>query len=396
MTRILVAIALFGVTSKLSAQVSEQPVPGRPGCAYIGAPEAGVHYDLGRRDAEFERTTNELLQAFGFFGTSIQLLPASARYQGVAEARIWIENDEIRKALVYNPDAIQLRGRKLNAVWPAYAIAAHELGHLINDHGFRASISREEMWKRELIADRASGFALRILGAPLASALDILKIERGSGPNHPPTADRLASVRQGWTQGDAQLQSAAKQPEARFARTELHFSVAVTLYDGADAIPDGLPVAVEIALYDREGQRLDGSFEDPVVTNWKHVRGFPSFEARLRRYPANPRVHFDASDLRLLDRIELKASAPASQPWSDTTAQRRLNPSCLRGVLKIEALDPGGNREPLLETGFESICWRWGHELQPGETVPINQGLKFAYRNMRWHESFRRAAGLIP
>jgi hypothetical protein len=384
------AAASCGLTEMAGAP---EPAPGQAGCAYLDAPKEAVEYDLARRDPEFERTVAELLAFFGLSDASIRLLPATANYRGVAEARIWInEQGAPAKALIYNPDAVALRGQMANTLWPSHAIAAHELGHLINDHAIVAGTTHEERKNWELVADRFSGLALRFEGAPLRDALDTMGKEGPQSLLYPSWQDRLAKIREGWTVADERLKNSAPRPGERFTCTQLLFSMAVLL-PGSDAIPEGLPARVTLALRGEDGQRLDGGFDEPTPVKWTRL-SYPGFQVQIKKVPPNPRLHFDASDLRALRSIDLEITAPDSG-WPDEVANRTIDSSNLRGFLKMEGLDASGNRIPLVETGHGSVSWQWLRRATPSAPRQIGQDLQVTYRNLRWHETFLKAAGLL-
>lgn len=130
---------------------------------------------------------------------------------------------ELRAAEIENAAAVTYNGKRYilynerflasinNAVhtdWGGVSILAHEIGHHLNGH----TLSRQgSNHADELEADEFSGFVLRKLGASLAeaqAAINLLSQERHSA-THPARSSRLASIKQGWLNADAQLMASS-------------------------------------------------------------------------------------------------------------------------------------------------------------------------------------------
>ncbi len=87
-----------------------------------------------------------------------------------------------------------------NTYWSSISIFAHEIGHHLSGHTLDMLGSRPD---KELEADRFSGFIMFKLGATLQQAQAAM-LTLGDPPyvsTHPPLANRLAAIRNGWNDG---------------------------------------------------------------------------------------------------------------------------------------------------------------------------------------------------
>lgn len=100
--------------------------------------------------------------------------------------------------VLYNPYFINEVNDRSGTAWAAISIMAHEVGHHLEGHTIRPGGSRPSI---ELEADRFSGFVLAKLGAGLQDAQAAMAnlASPGGSSTHPPRADRLAAIENGWT-----------------------------------------------------------------------------------------------------------------------------------------------------------------------------------------------------
>jgi hypothetical protein len=108
-----------------------------------------------------------------------------------------------RFEIAYTQDFIDGMRRKAASNWPAYAIVAHEMGHIGFNH-FEKSTDDSAVFKAlELEADKWAGAALAKLGASLVEAKlihVILPTPEGS-PQYPSQEERLEAIANGWNSG---------------------------------------------------------------------------------------------------------------------------------------------------------------------------------------------------
>ena len=97
--------------------------------------------------------------------------------------------------------------------WWAVSILAHEVGHHFHGHTLDGQGSRPEF---ELAADHFSGLALQKMGASLADALAAMEsLAKVSGSStHPPRAQRLAKIHEGW------MESCQEDPNCNHTKKE--------------------------------------------------------------------------------------------------------------------------------------------------------------------------------
>lgn len=110
-----------------------------------------------------------------------------------------------RRYIYYNPEFMERIKGAARTDWAARAIMAHEVGHHLLGHraedGGRTPQEEEEIHHRqELEADKYSGFILRYLGASLSEAQSAVAAygDKDGSPTHPPLAERLEAIRNGW------------------------------------------------------------------------------------------------------------------------------------------------------------------------------------------------------
>lgn len=106
-----------------------------------------------------------------------------------------------QRYIVYDKDEFWFESGRTN--WISVGILAHEVGHHLAAHTYVSGASNHA---RELEADRFAGMALGRLGATIdqARAWAIGLSEAGS-KTHPPRADRLVAIREGWDLAKARI-----------------------------------------------------------------------------------------------------------------------------------------------------------------------------------------------
>jgi hypothetical protein len=136
------------------------------------------------------------------------------------------QNFEVYSANIYNAAALMANGERVilydpqliidienvtNHEWPAVSILAHEIGHHLAGH----TLGGDDDRAIELEADYFSGFILQKMGATLEEAQAVMSLLRDH-PNmtdHPPQAERLAAIEDGWLEAARQSDLTAWEPQ---------------------------------------------------------------------------------------------------------------------------------------------------------------------------------------
>lgn len=107
-----------------------------------------------------------------------------------------------KRVILYDPQLIADMETVTGHNWPAVSILAHEIGHHLAGH----TLAEEYSKQFELEADYFSGFILNKMGATLSEAQSVMNLLRDH-PNmtdHPPQAERLAAIENGWQEAERQ------------------------------------------------------------------------------------------------------------------------------------------------------------------------------------------------
>jgi hypothetical protein len=107
-----------------------------------------------------------------------------------------------KRVILYDPQLITDMENVTGHHWPAVSILAHEIGHHLAGH----TLAEEYSKQFELEADYFSGFILNKMGATLSEAQSVMNLLRDH-PNmtdHPPQAERLAAIENGWQEAARQ------------------------------------------------------------------------------------------------------------------------------------------------------------------------------------------------
>lgn len=99
--------------------------------------------------------------------------------------------------IVYDKAFMKQLDGKAGTYWSAISIFAHEIGHHLSGHTIDGLGSRPD---KELEADKFSGFVLHKMGATLAQAQAAMQAlpDVNVISTHPPRANRLAAITEGW------------------------------------------------------------------------------------------------------------------------------------------------------------------------------------------------------
>lgn len=130
-----------------------------------------------------------------------------------------------RRYIYYNPEFMDHITNKARTDWAALGIMAHEIGHHLlghrtDDEGRTPQEEQEMRHRKELEADKYSGFILRYMGASAAeaqSAVEAYGSEIGS-PTHPRRNARLEAIRAGWDEASSVIKGWVTAEERRGAR----------------------------------------------------------------------------------------------------------------------------------------------------------------------------------
>jgi hypothetical protein len=139
-------------------------------------------------------------------------LPLSFRVQSANiynAAALIVEGERV---ILYDPKLIEDIERVTGNRWIATSILAHEIGHHLAGH----TLAAEYTQRFELEADYFSGFVLYKMGATLAESQGVMNLLRDhpnmDEDNHPPQAQRLAAIEDGWQIAAGQISVSALPP----------------------------------------------------------------------------------------------------------------------------------------------------------------------------------------
>jgi hypothetical protein len=107
-----------------------------------------------------------------------------------------------KRYILYNPVFIKQIDRAAKTDWASISILAHEIGHHVLGHTFKAG---GNSYQQELEADQFSGLVLKKMGATLEEAqvaMNMIASDRASA-THPAKAYRLDAIAKGWNSATA-------------------------------------------------------------------------------------------------------------------------------------------------------------------------------------------------
>lgn len=107
-----------------------------------------------------------------------------------------------KRYILYNPVFIQQIDRAAKTDWASISILAHEIGHHVLGHTFKAG---GNSYEQELQADEFSGIVLKKMGATLDEAqiaMNMVASDKASA-THPARPYRLDAIAKGWNSVNA-------------------------------------------------------------------------------------------------------------------------------------------------------------------------------------------------
>jgi hypothetical protein len=174
----------------------------------------GFNKDINRPDINLnipnQREINEIQNILFYSGIPMNFEVYSANIEN-AVATI-IKN---KRYIIYDPKLLKFADRNSNSYWNSMSILAHEIGHHLSGHTMKNDIDSH---KRELEADKFSGFILFKMGASVEQAtytISVLGSEEDSN-SHPSKYKRIEAIKNGWNEANSQLNKSAIPPSNEF------------------------------------------------------------------------------------------------------------------------------------------------------------------------------------
>lgn len=199
----LTGLVLFFTTTLIAQPPSENICTERY-CSFSGSALVNIRgIQQFTSEAEAQAVMNDIVNVMGLRPNFV------IQAANVPNAAAWINNAQ--RYILYNPAFIQSVRASTHTDWSAISILAHEIGHHLQGHTLTRSGSRPAT---ELEADEFSGFVLRKMGANLdesQAAMRLLASPEGSA-THPPRADRLRAIEQGWLRADGLVAGQVPSP----------------------------------------------------------------------------------------------------------------------------------------------------------------------------------------
>jgi len=207
-TALLAAIALAGCGSEPGNQAESSDLSSADkvetiastlqACSYDGEPiEAAPAALTGAAPGDCASAVDRIM---GYTGLPANFVVASGPVPNAAAVILLDQNRVPRRVIAFNPDFMQSAARQVGgSEWGAMSVMAHEIAHHLSGHTITPGGSRPEI---ELEADKFSGFVLYKMGAPLASATQmILTVGTDHATaTHPDKRQRANAIREGWVQ----------------------------------------------------------------------------------------------------------------------------------------------------------------------------------------------------
>jgi hypothetical protein len=174
----------------------------------------GFNYDVDRSEIKLtnpnQREINEIENILAYSGIPMNFEVYSAN---IDNAVATIINN--KRYIIYDPNLLRIIDKNSNSYWSSMSILAHEIGHHLSGHTMKNDINNH---KRELEADKYSGFILYKMGATLEQAIytiSMLGTETDS-ESHPSKFKRIKSITSGWIEASKQLSKSAIPPVNEF------------------------------------------------------------------------------------------------------------------------------------------------------------------------------------
>lgn len=224
----LVALQLSCANKKSNEKIEESVILKNDTIAIINKPTksspigkienlhfgCGFNKDLSKPDLNLsmpnQREINEIQNILSYSGIPMNFEVYSADIQN-AVATI-INN---RRYIIYDPKLLGYADRNSNSYWNSMSILAHEIGHHLSGHTMKNSIDNH---KRELEADKFSGFILFKMGATVEEATHTILVlgSEEDSDSHPSKYKRIDAITNGWNEASSQLNKSAIPPRNEF------------------------------------------------------------------------------------------------------------------------------------------------------------------------------------
>lgn len=170
----------------------------------------GFNYNLDKPELILslpsQREINEIQNILSYSGIPMNFEVYSANIEN-AVATI-INN---KRYIIFDPRLLGFADRNSNSYWSSMSILAHEIGHHLAGHTMKNDIDSH---KRELEADKFSGFILYKMGATIEQAtytISMLGTEQDTD-SHPSKYKRIEAITNGWTEASNQRYKGAIPP----------------------------------------------------------------------------------------------------------------------------------------------------------------------------------------
>jgi hypothetical protein len=171
-------------------------------CSYDGEPvKAQASVLTGGAPQDCASAVSRIM---GYTGLPANFVVVSGPVPNAAAVILLDDNRVPRRVIAFNPQFMKAAEAQVGgSPWGPISIMAHEIAHHLSGHTIVPGGSRPEI---ELEADKFSGYVLQKMGAPLASAQQmILAVGHGHGtPTHPAKDQRAEAIKQGWVQSCTQ------------------------------------------------------------------------------------------------------------------------------------------------------------------------------------------------
>lgn len=124
-----------------------------------------------------------------------------------------------QRYIIYDAAFMQRIESVTRTDWSAISIMAHEIGHHLQGHTIDGTGGQP---KKEIEADRFSGFVLHQLGASLDESLIAIKTLGNdiATSTHPAKFARMEAIRKGWQEAEAVYPRSSIRPEDKPARPD--------------------------------------------------------------------------------------------------------------------------------------------------------------------------------
>ena len=174
----------------------------------------GFNYDLKSSEIKLtypnQREINEIENILSYSGIPMNFEVYAANIEN-AVATI-INN---KRYIIYDPNLFSVVDKNSNTYWNSMSIIAHEIGHHLSGHTMKNDIDSH---KRELEADKFSGFILYKMGATLEQAIYTISLlgTEIDTDSHPSKYKRIKAITNGWNEASEQVSKSAIPPINEF------------------------------------------------------------------------------------------------------------------------------------------------------------------------------------